>query len=68
MKSIEAIFLSVTTILEAAMQNKVSNLGDFQGKYLQWNSVIKDSNFTHDSETYDTGKLYLSLDSSFFPV
>ena len=62
------IFLSVVIILEAVMQNNVSNLRDFQEKNMQRNSVIRDSNFTHDSKTYDTGKLYLSLDSSFFSV
>ena len=62
------IFLSIAIILKATMQNNVSDFGDFQGKYLSWNSVIRDSNFTHDSETYDIGKPYLSLDSSFFSV
>ena len=46
------IFLSTAIVLEVAMQNNVSSLRDF----------------THDSETYDTGKLYLSHDSSFFSV
>ena len=46
------IFLSTAIVLEVAMQNNVSSLRDF----------------THDAETYDIGKLYLSLDSSFFSV
>ena len=46
------MFLSTAIILEVAMQNNVSSLRDF----------------THDAETYDIGKLYLSLDSSFFSV
>ena len=45
-------FLSTAIILEVAMQNNVSNLRDF----------------THDSETYDIEKLYLSIDSSFVSV
>ena len=62
------IFLSIAIILEAVMQKNVSNLGDFQEKNMWRNSVTRDSNFTHDSETYDIGELYLSLDSSFFSV
>ena len=62
------IFLSIAIILKATMQNNVSDFGDYPGKYLSWNSVIRDSNFTHGSETYDIGKPYLCLDSSFFSV
>ena len=52
------VLLSVAITLEAATQNNLSHLGDFQGKYLWWSSIIVKS-FTYDFETYDIVKLYL---------
>ena len=69
------ISLSVAIALKAAIQNNFSKSWRFsRGKSVVEFSYSKTfvfgihNNFTNDSETYDTVKLYLSCDSSFFSL
>ena len=68
------ILFSVAITLESAIQNNLSNSWRFSKELsvveFCYSEIIVltliHSNFSYDSETYDTMKLYWSLDFSFF--